>query len=306
MIHLHPRFNIHACSLLVSIVTMLTALPAFASKDSVPEWVTAAISQPKGTYAAETSAVVLLDEMTLTVGTDGKAVQRMRFVVRILRPSGREEGIVEVPYDKDTKILSLHIWSVGPDGHEYAMKDSEILDEGYAGGGGLYFDERFKVARAPGRDPGGVVAYEVEQRLAPYEHEATWSFQSDIPHVSQSFTLQVPPNFAYVTVFAHHAPVKAIDLEHQRYRWEMNTIPGIDLERVPMHPSGYALAGRMIVHFGPVGASGAPLGSWQGIGEWYDGLSRDRMVANPEIVAKATELAGGKGNPGHKIVRAGA
>lgn len=292
MILQYPRSKVRLLGVLFAI--SFATCPAFASKDSVPDWVTAAIAQPKGTYTPETSAVVLLNDMTLTVGTDGKAVERTRHVVRILRPNGRDEGIVEVPYDKDTKILSLRIWSVGPDGHEYAMKDNEIADEGYPGGGGLYFDERFKVAKAPGRDPGGVVAYEVEQRLAPYEHESTWFFQSDIPHVAQSFTLEVPPNYTYVTVFAHHDPVKAIDHEHQRYRWEMNSIPGIDLERVPMHPSGYAMAGRMTVHFGPVGSSGPPLGSWQAIGEWYDGLSRDRMVATPEIAAKAAELTAGK------------
>ncbi len=294
MILLHPCFKARASLLVVSIVSLLPAAHALSSKDSVPEWVTAAVAQPKGTYSPETSAVELLNETTLTVGTDGKAVERRRRVVRILRPNGRDEGIIVVPYDKDTKILSLHIWSVGPDGHEYAMKDNEVADEGYPGGGGLYFDERFKVAKAPGRDPGGVVAYEVEQRIAPYTHEATFQFQSDIPHVNQSFTLEVPPNYAYVTVFAHHDAVKAIDLEHQRYRWEMNAVPAIDLERVPMHPSASALAGRMTVHFGPVGSTGAPLGSWQEIGEWYDGLSRDRLVATPDIAAKTAELTAGK------------
>jgi hypothetical protein len=35
---------------------------------------------------------------------------------------------------------------------------------------------------------------------------------------------------------------------------------------------------------------------WQGIGEWYDGLSRDRLVSTPEIAAKANELTQGKGD----------
>ena len=171
---------------------------------------------------------------------------------------------------------------------------NEIFDEGYAGGGGLYSDSRYKVAKAPGRDPGGVVAYEYEQRLAPYDHESTWFFQGSLPHVRQSFTLEVPPNYTYVSVWAHHEPSKVIDLEHQRYRWEMDAVPAIELDRVPMHPSANAIAGRMTVHFGPVGSSGAPLGSWQEIGEWFDGLSRDRVVATPEIAAKAAELTAGK------------
>ncbi len=275
-------------------VVLLPAVAAHASKDSVPDWVQAAIALPKGSYSPETSAVVLMDETTLTVGVDGKAIEHRRRVVRILRPSGREEGIVELGYDKDTKILALHVWSVGPDGHQYAMKDNEIFDEGYAGGGGLYSDSRYKLARAPGRDPGGVVAYEYEQRLAPYEHESTWFFQENIPHVRQSFTLEIPANYTYVSVWAHHEAGKAIDLEHQRYRWEMDAVPAVELDRVLMHPSARALTGRMTVHFGPVGTSAAPLGSWQEIGEWFDALSRDRMVATPDIASKAAELTSGK------------
>ena len=39
--------------------------------------------------------------------------------------------------------------------------------------------------------------------------------------------------------------------------------------------------------------SAAP-GTWQGVGEWYQGLSKDRLVSTPEIAAKANELTAGK------------
>ncbi len=68
---------------------------------------------------------------------DAKAVEHHRHVVKILRPQGREQAVVTVPYDKDTKILSLHVWSVAPDGHEYSLKDNEIADFGYPGSGRL-------------------------------------------------------------------------------------------------------------------------------------------------------------------------
>ena len=265
---------------------------AFASKDSVPDWVKAAIAQPGGPYSPETSAVVLLDETTLTVGNDGKAVEHHRHVVKILRPNGRDEATVEIPYDNDSKILSLHVWSVGPDGHEYAMKDNEIADQGPPGEGNFFFDDRVKVANAPGRDPGGVVAYEFEQRHQPYQHESTWFFQDDIPHLNQSFTLELPANYAYVSVWAHHDQLKAVDLEHQRYRWELASTPGIDLKRVPMSPDIQGLMGRMTVHYGPVGT--ASLGTWQGVGQLYDDISRDRMTANADMAAKAAELTAGK------------
>ena len=66
----------------------------------------------------------------------------------------------------------------------------------------------------------------------PYVNEKTWFFQEDIPHVSESFTLELPPGYTYGTVWAHHNSAQASDLEHQRWRWEMKDTPGIDLEHV--------------------------------------------------------------------------
>ena len=282
-----------AATLVALSCVALSARPALASKDSVPDWVRASASAPIPTYSPNTEAVILLNERTLSVDKDGKAVEHVREVVKVLRPGGRDYGIVRVFFDNDSKILSMHVWSIGPDGREYAVKDNEMVEQGVATEGGvLYSDERFRAANPPGRDPGGVVAYEYEQRIAPYEHEDTWFFQDDIPHLKQSYTLELPPNYEYASVFAHREPVKTIDLEHQRFRWEADDEPGIDLERVPMAPDISALMSRMTVHFAPVGT--ADFGTWRGVGEVFDQLARDRMTATPEIVAKAQELTAGK------------
>ena len=280
----------------LSLLTGCLALAssAYAFKDSVPDWVHTAMAQPLGKYPAETNAVILLDETTVNVGSDGKAVEHHRHVVKILRPAGRNEGIVHVAFDKDTKILAMHVWSVGPDGHEYAMKDSEMVEIGDPNSGGLYQDVRYRAADPPGRDPGGVIAYEFDQRREPYVHENTWFFQDDLPRVKQNFTLELPPGYTYGTVWAHHDPVKATDLEHQRYRWDFDATPGIDLDEVPMHPSLEALAPRMTVSYGPTGQAAETLATWQGIGLWFDALAHDREQSSPELAAKAAELTAGK------------
>src|SRR5258708_24504276 len=102
------------------LLAFLAALPAFASKpDSVPDWVRTAAQQKLPQYSAETNAVVLLDDTTYTVAPDGTAIEHHRHVIKILRPQDRNEAIVAVPFDHDSKILSMHVWSIGPDGHEY-------------------------------------------------------------------------------------------------------------------------------------------------------------------------------------------
>lgn len=271
----------------------LTDLCLASKPDSVPDWVRAAAAQTLPKYSADTNAVVLLDDTTYTVGPDGKATEHYRRVVKILRPRGRDEGYVGVSFNKDTKILAMHVWSIGPDGHEYAVKDNEFVDRGF--GQGVFFeDEKVRMANAPGRDPGGVVAYEYDQKVLPYVTEKTWFFQENIPRLEESFTLELPAGYTYGTVWAHHAEQKAVDLERQRWRWEMKDVPGIDLERVPLSPARVALAGRMTVHYAGPGIASSTEGSWKGIGEWYWGLSKDRLVATPEVAAKAQELAAAK------------
>jgi hypothetical protein len=261
----------------------------------VPDWVKTAAQQKLPEFHGNPKAVVLLEETTYTVDQKGQAVEHVRRVVKILRPQGREYGYPAVWYDKDSKVLSMHVWSIDPAGHDYTVKDSEILDVGQPGEGGeLYSDERAKVADPPGRDPGGIVAYEYEKRERPYLAETNWGFQDDLPRMQQSFTLALPAGYTYTTTWARHAKVEGIDLENRQYRWEMNNEPAIDLEHVPMAPGEGSLAARMTVHYAGPGLAEPQDGTWQGIGEWYEGLSRDRLASTPDIAAKAAELTAGK------------
>ena len=274
---------------------LLAAIPAHASKpDSVPDWVRTAAQQKLPEYSNETNAVVLLDDTTYTVAADGSAIEHHRQVLKILRPQGRKEAIVVVPFDKDTKILSMHVWSIGPDGHEYAVKDNEMTEYGYPGQGNFFMDLKVRAANPPGQDPGGVVAYEYEQRCHPYLTEKTWFFQSDLPHLSESFTLELPPGFTHGTVWAHSKEAPAVDLEHQRWRWEMKNTPAIDLDHVTLRPDPLALEGRMTVHYAGSSIPTPTEGTWRSVGEWYQALSKDRLAATPEIAAKAKELVGDK------------
>jgi hypothetical protein len=288
--------QVRKSSLYLSVTLLLvSALPALASKpDTVPDWVRTAAQQKLPQYPPNTNAVVLLEDTTYTVAPDGSAIEHFRSVVKILRPQGRDEGIIGVPFDKDTKILSMHVWSIGPDGHEYAVKDNEMVELGYLNQGSLFEDLKIKAANAPARDPGGVVAYEYEQRTHPYLTEKTWFFQSQLPRLNQSFTLELPPGFTHGTVWAHSKETTAIDLEHQRSRWEMKDTPPIDLDQIELRPSEFSLEGRMTVHYAGPTLPAPTEGTWQSIGEWYQTLSKDRLVATPEIAAKAKELAGDK------------
>jgi hypothetical protein len=290
-----PLWRYGLLALLAAIAVPTCAAASIFGPAPLPDWVKAAAQQKLPEFPGTPKAAVLLDDTTYTVGTDGRAVEHVRRVIKILRPQGREYGYPAVWFDKDSKVLSMHVWSIDPAGHEYTLKDEDIKEVGNRSyGGELYDDERAKTADPPGRDPGGVIAYEYERRERPYLAETNWEFQDELPRISQRFTLVLPPGFTYTTTWAHHAEVEGADLENHSYRWEMNNVPAIDLEHVPMSPGGGALSARMTAHYAGPGLAEPQDGTWQGIGQWYTGLSRDRMVATPEIAAKAAELTAGK------------
>ncbi len=289
------QFARRSALLLAPLVIAPLPLCAFGN-NNVPDWVKTAAEQPLPNLPQSARAVVLLDEETYTVDTKGQAVEHVRMVVKILRPQGRrlQETRPAVEYDKDSKVLSFHAWSIDPAGHEYAVKDNELADVSAGEGFELYSDSRARVADPPGRDPGGVIAWEYEKRERPYLAEADWLFQDELPRINQSFNLVLPPGYTFTTTWAHHPKVEPIDLENQKYRWEMNNEPAIDLERVPMSPSTWALAGRMTVHYSGPGLAFPEDGTWKGVGQWYTAISHDRLVSTAPIAAKAAELTAGK------------
>ncbi len=270
------------------------AQPLHASSN-VPDWVKAAASEPLTSLPPSAKAVVLLDEETYTVAPDGRATIHVRRVTKILRPQGRQLSYPFVSYDKDSKITSMHVWSIDPAGHEYTVKDNEMLDLGAPGDAGdLYNDERARAAAPPGRDPGGVVAVEYDKRERPYLAETTWSFQDGLPHQNQSFTLVLPAGYQFHTTWFHHAKVEPTELANNSLRWTVNHESGVDLSEVPLSPDEGAVASRMTIHYSGPGLAVPQEGTWKGIGLWYETLTRDRLNATPEIAAKAAELTAGK------------
>ena len=244
-------------------------------------------------YPADTKAVVLLEDKLVTVGSDGRAMERYREVIKILRPQGREYANIVAWFSKDNKLTSFHAWSIGPDGHQYTVKDDQVREEGADETGMLYLDVRAKTVRPPASDPGGIVAFEVERQASNYgTQEQTWDFQNPIPTVHSVFEVDLPPGWKSYNAWLRHDTAQPSEVSANHWRWELNDIPAIDLDGVPMAPSEEALVGRMVIHYA---AGDLPTGDqrWAEIGNWYDNLASPRTEAPQEIASKSREVVNG-------------
>ena len=282
------------CPLLALLLYLPVMAPQAAFAANVfPDWVVQAAATKVPAYPSNIGAVVLLDDRLVTVAPDGRATERLRRVLKILRPRGREYAEIVASYSKDEKLDFFHAWSIGPDGHQYTVKDQEVHDEAMGEWGILYDDLRARTVTPPAADPGGIVAYEVERHVATYgAQEQTWGFQRDIPGVHWVLEVDLPPNWNHYVAWLHYAPVSPTEVAPNHWRWEVNDVAAIDLTDVPMAPSPYALAARMVVHYS---ATALPTGDqrWTEIGNWYDTLASSRTEAPQEIAAKSREVGGG-------------
>ncbi len=275
---------------LVVLFLATACVAAHASTPELPDWVTeAAATQIQTPPDAHPKAAVLLEDKLLTVDQDGQTIERYRQVIKILRPQGRDYAHPIARFNKDHKLLSFHVWSIGPDGHQYTVKDKQIVELGTQEWGILYDDARYKTADVPGSDPGGIVAYEYTVQAPIYSGEESWEFQNSVPTAKSIFEVDLPAGWQHRALWRKYASVEPVEVAPNHLRWELTNIPGIDLESVPMAPAEGSIAGRMEVYFS---ASALPEGEqlWTRIGEWYSPLAAPQTEGPADIANASREL----------------
>ncbi|MGC2496891.1 MAG: DUF3857 domain-containing transglutaminase family protein, partial [Acidobacteriaceae bacterium] len=267
-----------------------------AAPVQLPDWMTQAVTDagaraPLPDRWKDARALYLLEDTLITVDSEGHALERYRAVVKILRQQGRDYATPTAVFSSDAKLKSFHVWSLGPDGHPYAMKDSEYTEVGVGGDSVLYEDDRARVAAPPGADPGGIVAWETVEQLPTYFREATWGFQNEVPTVRSVYEIDLPVGWHEEAVWSRHAPVSPVEVTPNHFRWEQANLDGIDLTDVPLAPAWAALAGHMTVHFA---ADPLPQGDalWTRIGNWYTSLAAPRSEGGSDLAAAARSVAG--------------
>lgn len=254
-----------------------------------PQWMHALVSATLPAHDEKTDAVLLYSEDILNVQSDGKIKSIERRAYKILRPTGRERGIVEAPFDAQTRITGLRGWCIPAQGKDYEVKDKDVLETSLSEDGFLVTDFRVRVLRIPAAEPGNIVGYEIERERRPYILQARWGFQEEDPVREAHYTLQLPAGWEYKATFLNYPDVKPSAAGNNQWSWVVSNVEAIRPERsMPPWP---AIAGQMIVSFFPVGRGQAKrFDDWNDMGLWEAGLVRGRRDSSPEIKQKAVSI----------------
>jgi len=260
--------------------------------DPAPQWGLDAAKTPTPTYVKDAASVVLFDEYVETVDAQGRATEREREAIRILKPQGRHDSGCYVAYDVDEKINYFREWTIAADGKQYQAQDTDFVDVGDTNIPVMLSTEKARVVHPPAADVGAVILCESEELLAPYQQEMVWRIQSSNPVVYQALEVDLPAGRAHTDAWHKFAPVKPVEVAPNHWRWELKDMPALDLRELKSGPEWRSLVARMSVQWGDAAVEGKE-NQWRAIGEWTTTLEANRPDPSPEITAQTQSLITG-------------
>ena len=276
-------FAVSAMAVLAMAVT--PACGNWGNKDkAIPDWGLEAAKTHTPDYAKDAAAVILFDEYVETIDAQGRAVEREREAIRILKPQGRGHRC-GVGYDVDEKINYFRAWTIAADEKQYPAQETDFMEEGDTGIPIMLSTCKRRIAHPPGLDVGATLICESEEIMAPYMQEKVWHIQEGIPVVFQALEIDLPAGRAHSEAWHNFKAVTPIEVASGHWRWELKDTPALILRDIPACPEWAALAARMSVQWGDAAVDGKD-NQWGAIGEWMTKLEADRPEPSPEITAK--------------------
>jgi Domain of Unknown Function with PDB structure (DUF3857)/Transglutaminase-like superfamily len=264
---------------------------AFNKNQPLPDWAIEANKTHTPEYAKDASAVILYDEYVETIDANGRATEREREAIRILKPQGRH-NTCEVGYDVDEKVNYFRVWTFAADEKQYMAQDSDFAEVGDTSVPIMLSTYKARVAHPPAVDVGATVFCESEEVLEPFIHEKVWRIQSGIPIVFQALEVDLPPGHPHSQSWHSFKAVPGVEITPNHWRWELKDMTALDLREIPSHPEWAALAARMSVQWGAAAADGTD-NEWKAIGQWVTTLEADRPAPSPEITSFTQTLIAG-------------
>ena len=279
--------------LLITVVGLLIlANTAYASPgDETPSWVQQAASIKVPAYDKDVPAVVLLNEQTSTISSDGKQTDVQNYAVRILRREGREYAYGLAVYIPDSrKVKDFRAWLIRANGETKRYGKDETFD---AAGqlNDVYNEYRYKKIDAEDdADTGCVFAYSYTIEDRSIFSQAEFSFQYVLPVINARYTLTVPEGWRADALTFNHPKIEP-KVNGASYSWELSNLAPVPYE--PMSPDLTDLVPRLAVSYYPPANAQLPIKSfanWGDVAAYMAELEDPQVIIDDALSRKAMEL----------------
>jgi hypothetical protein len=279
-------------SLVFVVCLSLWATSALAKGgETLPPWLAQASAQKNFSYDKDVPAVVLHNEQTSSLSSDGVLTTTTNHAVRLLTRNGKYYADAAAVYlQSSSKVREMRAWLIRPDGTVKFYGKDQIVDR-IADPDDIYNEYRVKtVEAADDADVGAVFAYQsiVEER--PLFTQDRWEFQNRLPTVYSRYALTLPAGWQVSSVTFNNAEIKP-QTNGTSYVWEMRNLAPIPPE--PDSPKTHSLAPRIVVNYFPTNSESTLIfNSWRDVSRWGSELHESSAQPNDAIAAKARELTG--------------
>lgn len=250
-------------------------------------------------------AVVRWETRRFIVKGPGRATERVRRAVTILKPEGRSWARLAVPYDKFRRIRKLRGRIRQADGAVVrSLKKSDARDLSAISAYSLYEENRTRVAELYHDEYPYTVEFEYEIRHHGLINWPTWYPQRHGAPVEYSrFEIEAPAHLAvrYTTRGAELEPAVQEEGKRKVFRWEVTARPGRTAE--PHGPSWREQTPS--VHTAPaefeIEGTRGDMRSWSAFGQWYYQLSKGRTTLPPAAEAEVQARLSEEMEPREKV-----
>jgi len=294
-------FQVASCAFLALLAAARNA------RCDAPGWMHNLVTASIPAHDEKTDAVILYSEEILNVQSAEKVKHTIRRAYKILRPNGREHGIVLVSFNQHRKVTAMHGWCIPAQGKDFEVKEKDAMEISLPkiAGSELISDVKDKMFEIPAAEPGNIVGFEYEVEESPIVLQDSWSFQGTDPVKDAKYTLQLPAGWEYVAVWRNHSEVKPTQAGNNQWQWSVSDVKGIRAEE--MMPPWPGVAGEMIVTFYPPGgaAGNRSFKDWKEMGTWFTALAQGRRDTTPEMKQKVVSLTSAATSPVDKMAALG-
>src|SRR5262252_4284218 len=225
------RADTHLAWVAVILAGCVLGSPRRLLAGDAPGWMHSVANAPLPAHDEKTEAVLLYADEIVNVQSADKIRTTVRRAYKILRPDGRDFGLVVVPFGAHARVSNFHGWCIPAQGKDYEVKDKDGLEVSLpkVDGAELVTDVRAKVLQIPAADPGNVVGYEYDREEQPYALQNLWRFQAGVPVREAHYTLQLPAGWEYKATFLNAPELKPSQSGNQ-WQWSVSDVKAVRRE----------------------------------------------------------------------------
>lgn len=238
-------------------------------------------------------AIVLDDDVTYTISSDGSAEETVHCRIKILNSNGREHGIIEIgesKFERLEKFAGTVTDTTGKLIHKYKEKDGEK----YCGFGTfeLYRDICTRIFALTTTQYPYIVEYEYTVSSVSVFFSHGWGPQELVPVAHARYLITAPKEFKFSTVLSGAIPQPDIleKGDEKTYVWDLKDIPALKSEECAPPYGAEIISVRISPEQCQLGEFGLNAGSWGTLGKDLYALVQGSLGMSDEQTALADQI----------------